>query len=517
MNEKKVASRQNSPTLNKHSNLFVTDEQNGKRLSSNSFLMASVVLAVLIAALISFTPQFSGAFLLGGVMAILMVIVVIQHPELGAYFLILSVFTNISEHFAAQGLPSVNQPLIALTYLSILIHYVIRQGDIAQLPRLSRVEWSLLAYCLAIVLSMFVSKESTNAFHLIIIVSKGILSGFCIYLAFNSKKKWKTGAWILIIVVANLSLLGVLKMASGTNFTFWGMAQLSVLGQRVGDTQALRYSGPIGESNIWAQVLAAVLPLVIYRFTQEKNAFIKINLVFAALFITLAIFYTGSRGAMVSLALVLPMIALERKMRLPSMLFISTGLLVLLMLLPSAYTERFKTLSILFDTKTEYSLTQDEAFAGRQNAMLAGLEMFRANPFLGVGFGNYGISYWEYVTKFNPEASVGTIDPQDLPKAHSLYVEVISETGLFGILTFLAFFSTLLTGLLRIRKQNNRDNIDPDWTSWMTAFFFSMLSFLISGIFLHGILWRYIWMLIGFAMAALAISENRSESFDKLI
>lgn len=509
MNERNFVSHQKLLASEEQKTIFVSRKQ--PRFSTASFAITSITLGLIIATLVSFLPpQFSGAFLVGGVIAILVGVVVIQKPELGAYFLILAVFTNASDYMTVRGFPSINQPLIALTYVSIFANYIIRRGNLAEFPRISRVEWFLLAYYLVILISLFIASNSPNPFKIIIDVTKDILSGVCLYLAFNTKKKWQTGAWVLIIVVSNIALLGVVKMLTGVSYTFGGLAQLSELGQVLDGTSSLRYGGPIGEPNIWGQILVATLPLVLYRLVREKNAFVKINLLLALLFIILAIVYTGSRGAFVALIATLTFIAIERKVRVPTILFGMVGLIFLLMLLPSAYKDRFASLTILFDTKNEYNLAQDSSFAGRQNAMLTGLAMFRDNPFLGVGFGNYGISYWKYINVLGLDSFVGTIDPDDLPKPHSLYVEVISETGLLGIMAFAAFFGSLLTGILRIRKRNIQSKTDPEWTDWLTAFFFSILSFLISGLFLHGILWRYIWMLIGLAMAAIAISENRS-------
>lgn len=513
MNNRDIETRQELPAEENTSPVFITRKK--RRSSTIAFVVTSITLGLVIAVMGSLTQQFSGAFLIGGVMAVLMATIIIQRPELGAYLLIITVFINLSDYATERGLPSINQPLIAITYISIFVNYIVLRKDSAiAIPRISRVEWALLAYFLIIVISLFLAPERSSAFDLIIDISKDILTGLCIYFALNTKEKWEKGVWLFIIVIANLSLLGVIKMVSGTDYTFGGLAQLSGLGQRIGDTEVLRYGGPTGASNIWAQVLVATIPLILYRLGYEKNAFVKANLVFAALFTLLAISYTGSRGAIVALITILPLIAIERKVHLPTILFGITALLVLAMILPSSYIDRFRSLGIFFDTQNEYNLSQDESIEGRRSAMLAGLAMFQANPFLGVGFGNYGTNYWEYANKIGLDSFSGDVDPEDLPKAHSLYVEIISETGLFGIIAFGTFFGSLLSGMLRTRKQHYLEEIDSDWNNWMTAFFFAMLSFLISGIFLHGILWRYIWMLIGFSMGALAISENRTINFE---
>ena len=66
--------------------------------------------------------------------------------------------------------------------------------------------------------------------------------------------------------------------------------------------------------------------------------------------------------------------------------------------------------------------------------------------------------------------------------------------------------------MVRIRKIFDTYTIKTDWSSWATALSMSILTFLISGFFLHGIFFRYIWVLIGLAMSAIPISNNTNAS-----
>ena len=508
MSEEKNKRSQTTPlrSQSKIYGWFIAEDS--QRISWTPFVIVGLVLAIAIAAASSLTPKFSGAYILGGMMALAVAIVVFQKPELGAYFLIITVFTNMSDLFTERGLPSINQPLIALIYISIFANYVIRTGNLSQFPRLSRVEWALASFYVVIVLSSFLTITNNSSLYTILDVTKDILVGLAIFIALNSKEKWQRGMWTLIIVISTVSFLGVLKMAIGTDFTFGGLAQLSALGQ-VGDNGELRYGGPIGAANIWGQVLSAALPLVAYRLLKAKNALLKMLLLFSTIFIFLAVIYTGSRGALVALIAILPFIAIERRIKLPSVLFGLTAITILLLLLPTSYTKRITSLSIFFNQEDEYSLSQDDSIEGRRNAMLTGIAMFKANPFLGVGFGNFGKNYWDYAAKEGLDSAASSTDEGGQQQAHSLYVEIVSEMGLFGIATFTTFFGSILIGLFKTRKKKLSEDAIENWSNWMTATFMAILTFLISGIFLHGILWRYIWILIGLSMAGLALSEAR--------
>jgi O-antigen ligase len=215
----------------------------------------------------------------------------------------------------------------------------------------------------------------------------------------------------------------------------------------------------------------------------------------------------------VALLAISPFILLSNRIKLPIALLGITLIMSLLLLLPSNTAQRFQTLRIFFDQSDEYALSRDESIVGRRNAILTGLAMFRDNPILGVGFGNYGINYWQYATTLGLESRALFPDSDsDLPQAHSLYVEILSETGFLGILSFATFIGLIFAGLFKARKKYLAIRNDTNWIAWLDAIAISILSFLITGIFLHGIFFRYIWMLIGMALAAIAISNDTSSS-----
>ena len=94
----------------------------------------------------------------------------------------------------------------------------------------------------------------------------------------------------------------------------------------------------------------------------------------------------------------------------------------------------------------------------------------------------------------------------------------MSETGLFGIITFLIFFWFLFGGLYQARKRA-LGSLDKNWEIWITSTAIAILSFLISGFFLHGIRFRYIWVLIGLALAVIYITKRATSPnpFEKVL
>jgi O-antigen ligase len=338
---------------------------------------------------------------------------------------------------------------------------------------------------------------------------------YCIYITLDTQDKVKKGLRILLIAITFASILGVIRTLTGTSNDFWGFAQLSAFNQ-VSDTDGqLRYGGPIGESNIWGQVLVSAIPIILYIIAKERDLLPKFLPAAAGLFIILAMFFTESRGAFVALVFVLGLMAIDLKIKGSTLLSFITIIFLVLLVLPEKYSQRIMSLDVFFQ-KQEYGLTQDESINGRRAKMLTGLAMFTSNPFLGVGFSNYSNNYWIYAGNLGLDSSVLNVGESegDQQEPHSLYVEIISETGIFGISSFLTFLGFILIGLHRSRVIDNtaKSKLRADWRLLTASIMMSLLTYLVAGFFLHGIGFRFIWVLIGISLAFIHLSQPKLTS-----
>lgn len=478
-----------------------------RNISWAPFIFAALLVAVAGGVGISYGSVDIKVFSFAAIIGVIVVLAIYQKPELGAYLLTIMVFTNASDLLTNEGFPGVNKPLVAVIFVSIMANYFLSTGKFSKLPEMTRVEWSLLGFYLAIVVSTFVAPNMGEAFDVIIDVTKDILIGVILFITLNTREKWETCLRLFLFVMAVIAGLGVLKMSLGLEQTFLGLAQLSAFGQ-LDDSGMLRYGGPIGESNMWGQVLSATLPLAIYRLKHEKKNIQKLLMAIISLIILLAVIYTNSRGAFVALGLVIPLILLQMKVKPLHIMMAGLAVVTLFAVLPANYTQRLMSLNVFFAPQDEFAMQQDDSLVGRSNQARAGLAMFQDNLLLGVGFGNFSENYWEYAERLGL-ATIGMRASAQMARyPHSLYIEILSEMGLVGFITFSIFFYYLFTHLIRAYKKYAAHVADSDWTSWMSALAFSLITFLVSGLFLHGLLFRYIWMLIGFILAALAINQD---------
>jgi O-antigen ligase len=458
---------------------------------------------------ISYLEGVQKFYVLGILFGLSVAVVLFFRPYLGAYLIIFTTFTNLSDLFTESGLPSINQPLVAALLLVVIANVIFSPEKLVPLTRISRIEWALIAYFFVVSLSFAVAENQETAYLSTLRLLKNIVIVFTVFITLNTRRKIRTAIDTMIVTSVILSLLGIFVSLTNSDFTFWGLAQQSDIGQLTGEG-AFRYGGPIGLANVWGQVLVVLLPYYIYRFLGENNRpIVKGFMLFAIAVGLLAIVLTGSRGAFVALLVITPIILIELNLKSSNIItLLGIGILIFV-LLPTSYTGRFLNL-LSGENEAGQSIGTDEAVLGRIDKMRAGIEMTKDHPFLGVGIGNYGENYWEYAEKLGLEPDVINIQSEEGQRdAHSLYIEIASETGLFGLATFLLFVGFLVAGVFKVLRLTKAANTDSNWRYWLAPIYISMIAYLVSGVFLHGIVFRWWWIIAGLALSAIHLTEER--------
>jgi O-antigen ligase len=188
-------------------------------------------------------------------------------------------------------------------------------------------------------------------------------------------------------------------------------------------SMAGRASGPIGEANDFAYVLATALPLalfLVWRGGRWKPAWVVATGV-----LTVTVGLTLSRGALLGLGLALVWAALHGRttVRASAAVVVCLGVIAAgLLVFERPFVEE------RLNAKVAVS---DENWASRQALWHGALDMAADHPVLGVGTGLYRERADEYVDG----------DPYliERPVAHSAYLEVLAENGALGLVAFLAF------------------------------------------------------------------------------
>jgi O-antigen ligase len=304
-----------------------------------------------------------------------------------------------------------------------------------------------------------------------------------------------------MITTAALASLSMVQLVTH-NFSqnFFGLSQI-VMDQVFGDALTPRVGGPINAPNLWGQVLAAVSTLIIFRIIHEKGTLVKLGALLMFIVISYVILNTYSRGAYLVFVLdiVLILFVFEKRFN-PLIAFAGLAILILLLpFVPATYRDRFDTLAFF---GSQNGIYQDTSFRGRTSEMLTGLSMFTTHPILGVGTANYYNNYQQYAQLVGIEFRATARDP------HSLYIQVLAETGILGAITFFGLVFALLRALNKTYRAIERSPGFADWLPWINAIRMAILSYLMTSVFLHNAYIRYFWILVAMALASIQITYN---------
>ncbi len=460
-----------------------------------------VTLALLLA-VIGYRDQRLAFMVVGGLGAAAMAAAILWRPQSGAYLLVVVICTNMSTIFTEQGLPSINKPLVALVFASLLLNRLLTRQP---LFRLGFLEWAMIGYGCVWVASGFVAEQQWLVMNRVTDFVKDFIILVSVVAALSQARYWRRALWLVIWSVAALALLGSYQAITGNyGQTFFGFAGSSSE-QVLSGVLQYRLIGPLADPNFYGMILAAALPLAIYRFLDERLLLYRLAGATAALVILLALVNTYSRGALVAVFVMGLCLLWERRVRPASLVFVGLAAALLLLFMPAAYTERLQSFT---DVLSGAATVQEESsLRGRASEIISGLRMFAEHPLLGVGVGNFPGQYQRYASELGLEYRA---QPRE---AHSLYVELLAETGLLGLAAFSLLFGSLLLRLNQLRQAANQRG-DPHTAAWIASLLLSLITYLTASIFLHGDYIRYLWLLVSLAVAANHLYEVRSMRYE---
>lgn len=454
------------------------------------YIFLAVLLSALAATAVADPGESVGTFALLGLMGVAMVMAILINPGLGANILLVAVFSNISRSFTDNGLPGIIKPLVAVVFVAILVrNYYVGQIPLHR-PKTLRVEIFLFVYLFAVVASILVASDRDLAIERIIDLAKDIAIIYCILFCLRRPKEWKAAILIVIMVTTALSLLGIIQLTSGNySQTFFDLARI--------DTDN-RVAGPINEPNMWGQVLVAVIPFVIFGILRESSRE-KLLYLGALVILLIELLNTFSRGGYLAFLVVLFLIVFFFTRFNPLAIFSIVAVIILaLPLLPAQYVERFQTITAL-SSNNQGAVYEEASFRGRTSEVLTGFTMFADHPLLGVGAANYPVNYQKYAQIIGLEVRT------EQREAHSLYVEILSETGLIGFLSFMGIVFFLFLMLSRMKTELQRTKYFDEWSSHISAMQVSLIGYLVAAIFLHGAYIRFLWMIIALALSLVQV------------
>ncbi len=458
----------------------------------------------LITVAIGFRNSEIGLLTVGGLFALGLAVVIFVYPETGAYVLALTIFTNVSSVVTDRGYPGINKPLVILVFVSVLAQRLLKQKPLFQFKR---EEGWMIAYAIALFLSIFVARDLNVAFSLFIDYAKDFIIILTIIYAIETKEAWRRTLWMALgatTFLASLTAYQVITRQFTNEFFGFALVELGVEGYDVFEG---RITGPFADPNFYGQILVAAFAIALYRALDERKFWWRLAAVGSTIVILFSAMNTFSRGAFLALAVIGGLTIWERKVKPQMAIGIGLATVLGLFLMPAGYVERLDTFSLITSGNTR-SLTSENSFRGRASEAVSGMYMFAEHPILGVGAGNYIINYQRYAQK------IGLEQRAEARRAHSLYVEIAAETGLFGVIAFAGIFIALMKNLNKSWAKIKAVGNDPHWLAWVASIQIGIISYLVTSIFLHNSYIRFLWLLVALAIAAVRITA-RQETFNE--
>ncbi|MDP1624714.1 MAG: O-antigen ligase family protein [bacterium] len=472
------------------------------------FLLTGVVLAGLAALALGSPDANVGLYSVAGLLGIVLVLAIIIKPNFGANVLIIAIFTNVSAQLTDYGYPGIVKPLVVIVFSAIMV----RNYYAGQLPNdrktTSVIEMFLIMYFIVVTASYLVASNKSRALNEILELGKNLVIIYTILFSLREWTTWKQAVWIIILTTAVLSLLGVYQIAAH-NYSqeFFRFSTVEIQGVFDNDNSSTaRIGGPVHDPNYWAQILVSVIPLVIFRIIHEPHAKTKFFNIGVAVILLFVLLNTYSRGAYLALLVVifLTFFVLEKKIN-PFVTIVGIGLIIFVIpLLPQSYTARFQSLTALTPVSTNGGgVYQDGSLQGRSSVMLTALSMFADNPLLGVGAGNFKNNYQKYNQILGIEFEYGERD------AHSLYTQVLSETGILGSITFLGILISLMSALSKSLKSIKDLPDYKIYGPWIRSLQLSIVGYLVASTFLHNDYLRYFWILVALSITVIQLVDEQ--------
>ena len=325
---------------------------------------------------------------------------------------------------------------LILTYLCVLGGFLKRRLDLLG----SSLDRPLALFVLVAILSIFQLTNLHASLDALFLVLSYIAFFYLVLNNFKSFRDIRLFIYALIFSGTVLSLYGIYQHVQGFKELGKYIAQMSMSVDIPSRVFAIFIS-----PNHLAGFLIMLIPLAFVSILNTRASGKRIILLSAAVIMIDCLFLTYSRGGWISFGCVVLVLGLgyffqKRTDALTGFVSIAalSGLTTFLITRMS---------SIVSPANPSYNaLSASKSVTSAQGRLLlwqGALSIFKANPLRGVGMGAFSSIY--------PVFQYGGLYSKH---AHSLYLEILAETGIFGLVFLLiVFFLILKNGLMLVRRR----------------------------------------------------------------
>jgi putative inorganic carbon (HCO3(-)) transporter len=429
--------------------------------------------------------------------AVPVLVAVIARPEGATVVFVFVFYLNVPVLLAhATGVTAFGSAAALLLTIPAVAYVLLRREALVLTPALGL----MVVYLTVLVISAVhggssqVSAGGVNVF-----LTEGLLLYLLVTNSVRTPEVLRGVIWALLAAGATMGAISVWQEVTHSySNTLGGLAQVAgAEGVPVRADRARELAGPIGEQNRYAQVLLVLLPLAVWAARVERRTALRLAAAAAAGLILSGVLLTFSRGAGVALVVVALAMLATGFVRLRHVLALAVALSVLTVVVAPDYVQRLESLSQLDAATATDRSGIDSSLRGRATENLAALHAFSDHPMIGVGPGQFFAVY--------SQRYANTLDLRYLEtrrRAHNLYLELAADTGILGLLAFLAIVGTTMFQLWRLAGFWAA-SWRPELADLARALVLALLGYVTSALFLQLSYQRYFWFLIALANAAI--------------
>lgn len=490
--------------------MTVSDSTTAEKFFTGDRKLFVVILIALLGAvavgLAATNEPFLGISVLLGIAALL---ALIKWPDAATVLVVFYIYTNVGPVIMNfHGVPAyISQGFPVLLTIPLIWYLLLRREQLVITPVFHLLLLLLVVYILGAVFSTDISWASRK---LIDYVLEGVLLYFFLTNVIRTPLMLKRVVWVLLISGAFIGGLSLYQQVTGTfDNNYGGFAQVAGsfgTGEEnlQGEIEQSRLMGSVGEQNRYAQNMLMLVPLGLFQLWIYRSTKVRIAAVILTGLIIIGGALAFSRGAAVGFVMMILIFVVLRYIKFYQFVLLVLGAVLVLQMFPQ-YLVRLESLTVLSDAASadgQVTLAgADGAIRGRATDMLAALLIFKDHPFVGVG-----PDMVRYYTQ-DYSRDIGYRYLTNNPQAHSLFPGVAAESGILGLICFVLILYIPLRDLVRAR---NRWKVShPDWSYLATAFFQVLISYMVTGLFLHMAYMRFFYLMIALAVVASRFQEHQ--------
>ncbi len=421
------------------------------------------------------TLLISPTYILLGLVGLILALLIYKIPEAGVTAVL----------FAAPLLPTM---VLVVVMMYLLLCFFIKYLRGKRVIRMEWIDITVLCFSTVFFFAGFVSADpASSVFPTLVYLC--FIGGYFLVVNLIRSTKWVGRCYLAVLSSAVLvALYGVYQNFFTTADTTWQDTQMfSDIAGRVVST--------LENPNVLAEYLIMILPLAVAGFFTAKSVSARLLYLFAGGILGACLIFTWSRGAWLGilLAMVLFMLIYSKK----TLVVGFFGILAIPFLpfvLPQSILNRFMSIGNLGDTSTSY----------RVHIWEGTVSMLRDHFLGGIGIGG------EVFSMVYPKYALSGIE--NAPHSHNLYLQILVETGILGLILFLVFLIVFVRHNLTFCTKP----LPAAPRTFNAALFCGILAVLAQGmtdyVWYNYRVFLMFWLLIGLTVATARATESEARS-----